>query len=194
MPWGLNLTLPQVRLTMTKYIIDKKVMGRLSLLIWCAGLIFFAGLSFQYLLGLIDFIFSYLSSLVSDSRPSHAASSDAKSAWSILFPVFVFCLLLQLAVLAFPRFLTGSREAIAYYHKHEEDYIEALSSRIDLAKQVTDLSESLDSLKRKIAKCHQAQSELTLDVKMLAEIVDHTRESLPVGFRKDPKLRGKGDF
>lgn len=179
---------------MTKYIIDKKIMGRLSLLIWCAGMIVFIGLSFQNLLGFIDFLFSYLSSLVSDSMPSPEAARAAKTAWAILFPTIAFCLLLQFVLLAFPRFLTGSREAIAYYHKHEEDYIEAISGRIELAKQVTDLSESLDSLRQKIFKCHQAQSELTLDVKMLAEIVDNTRESLPVGFRKDSKLRNKRDF
>ena len=111
---------------MTKYIIDKKLMGRLSLLVWCAGLILFLGLSFQYLVGLIDFLFSFLSSLVSDSRPSLESMRDAKSAWATLFPIMIFCLMLQFALLAFPRFLTGSKEAIAYYHKHEEDYILSL--------------------------------------------------------------------
>ena len=179
---------------MTKYIIDKKIMGRLSLLVWCAGLILFVGFSFQYLAGLTDFLFSWLSSLVSDTKPSPEASRNAKSAWAILFPVIVFCLLLQFAVLAFPKFLTGSREAISYYHKHEENYIEAIAGRIDLAKQVTDLSNNLESLNRKITKAHNRLSELYRDIEVLAEIVDHTRESLPIGFRKDPKLRGKGDF
>ena len=58
---------------MPRYIIDKKIMGRLSLLVWCAGLILFAGFSFQHLTGLIDFLFSYLSSLVSDTKPSPEA-------------------------------------------------------------------------------------------------------------------------
>ena len=179
---------------MTKYIFDKKIMGRLSLLVWCAGLILFVSLSFQYLTGLTDFLFSYLSSLVSENRPSPVASKNAKSAWAILFPVIIFCLLLQFAVLAFPKFLTGSREAISYYHKHEENYIEAISGRIDLAKQVTDLSDYLDSLNRKITKGHKRLSELYRDIEVLAEIVDNTRESLPIAYRKDPKLRGKGDF
>lgn len=179
---------------MTKYIIDKKIMGRLSLLVWCAGLLLFVGFSFQYLTGLTDFLFSWLSSLVSDTKPSPEASRNAKSAWAILFPTIVFCLLLQFAVLAFPKFLTGSREAIAYYHKHEENYIEAISGRIDLAKQVTDLSDYLDSLNRKITKGHKKLSELYRDIEVLAEILDSTRESLPIAYRKDPKLRGKGDF
>ena len=179
---------------MTKYIIDKKIMGRLSLLLWFAGLVLFVGFSFQHLAGLIDFLFSYLSSLVSESKPSPEASINAKSAWAILFPTIVFCLLLQFALLAFPKFLTGSREAIAYYHKHEESYIEAISGRIDLAKQVTDLSDNLDSLNRKITKGHKRLSELYRDIEVLAEIVDSTRESLPIAYRKDPKLRGKGDF
>ena len=179
---------------MTKYIIDKKIMGRLSLLVWCSGLILFVSFSFQYLAGFTDFLFSCLSSLVSDNKPSPEASRNAKSAWAILFPVIVFCLLLQFAVLAFPKLLTGSREAIAYYQKHEENYVKAISGRIDLAKQVTTLSDNLDSLNPKIKKCHNRLSELYRDIEVLAEIVDTTRESLPVVYRKDPKLRGKGDF
>lgn len=179
---------------MTKYIIDKKTMGRLSLLVWGAGLILFVTLSFQYLTGLTDFLFSYLSSLVSENRPSHEASKNAKSAWAILFPVIVFCLLFQFVLFAFPKFLTGSREAIAYYHKQEENYIEAISGRIDLAKQVTDFSDNLDSANRKVTKVHNRLSEIYRDIEVLAEIVDNTRESLPVAYRKNPKLRGKGDF
>ena len=175
---------------MTKYIIDKKIMGRLSLVIWSTGLVFFILLSFQYLRGMFEFIFSYLSA---SELPTEAVE-NAKLAFTILFRMGVTCLVLQLIVLASPRFWTGAAKVIASYHEHEEKYIEVISGRIDMAQRITKSHDSFDVYDRKIIKAHKRLDELYRDIEVLAEIIDNTRESLPIAYRKDPKLRGKGDF
>ena len=166
----------------------------LTKFIWYGGMAVFLVLAFPNLWGTLDFIFTAISSLVSDSKPSAKATIKAKAAFAKLFPTFIFCVFAQLIVLATPFITTQSKAIIEYYQYREAEFTKAVSGRIELAKQVTEASEQMSALQTEIQQCRVLINQLGFETKTLTETVTLSRQTLTAQISQTSKLNSKGDF
>ena len=173
---------------------DKYVLMRLSKFIWTGGLVLFIYLSFHHLWGAANFIFSWLSGLISETAPSASSTTNASKAFSNLFPILVLCTLGQLTLFATPFLTTGSKALIAYYYEREADYVKTVSKRIELSQQINDAKEQLQFLLSEIQQCRSLLSQLGRDAKTLTDAVALSRKTLTAQIKQTSKLNDKGDF
>lgn len=167
---------------------------RLTKTIWAVGLLGFIYLTFPHLWGSMEFIFSWLSSFVSETTPTANSITDASEAFSNLFPILVICTFGQLIVLSTPYLTTGSKALIAYYYEREADYAKTVSRRIELSKQIADASGELQSLQTEIQQCRALLSLLSRDTKTLTDAVALSRKTLTAQIKQTSNLNNKGDF
>lgn len=175
-------------------VMDEYILIRLSKLIWYGGAWVFIILSLPNLWGTIDFLFSFLSGLVSEIEPSQKATAKASAAFSKLFPTLVFCSFAQLFVFATPFITTQSKALIEYYQQRESEYANAVSGRLELAKQITEASQQLKAMQNEIQQCRALLNQLGIETKTLTKAVTLSRQSLTAQISQTNKLNSKGDF
>lgn len=172
----------------------KPILMRLSKIIWFIGFVIFMFLSFDHQWGGIKFVFSWLSSLVSENSPSPLSIQHAKSAFSVLFPITVMCMICQLIVFATSPISTGSSRLVAYYTKREADYIQSVCNRVELSKQIADANKHLETLHSEIQQCRALLSHLGRDTKTLTDSVALSRKTLTDQINHTSNLNNKGNF
>lgn len=176
---------------MKKPSLNKKLLIKISKLVWCTGLAIFLIFAFPNIWGALQFLYV---SLFAENPPSPALMNDANVSFIKLLGALLISLIGQLLVFAYASVLLGTQEAIDYYHNREKDYVDALSGRIDLAQQVSKLAADIAALKREPQQIQKIHKAISRDIKMLCEVVEMTKDSLPVYYREIPEPKDKGDF
>ncbi len=166
----------------------------LTKLIWVVGGAAFIFMALPHLLGTIVFLFEFISSLLTDSKPSASSTAKAKAAGVSLTSIAVLCSVMQILVLATPFILTQSGLMIKYYAEREEGYVKALSGRLNLAKQLTEADEQVKSLHQETYRCRQQIQHLSNECKALTQAVTLSRQTLSDQISQTSKINDKGDF
>lgn len=173
---------------------DDLILSRLTKLIWFGGTAFFLFNALPHLLGLVQFIYAFLSGLVSDVTPNASSTASARLVFSTLFPTFLSCLLGQLLVLSTPYLTTGSKTLIAYYNDREADYLKSVTKRIELTKQLNDAGAQLQTIQAEVQQCRALLSQLGHEAKALTEFVTLSRQTLAEQINQTTQFNDTGDF
>ena len=176
---------------MRKNLLNKKLMIRSSLAVWAVGLVAFVVMTFPDLMGTAQYI---LASLFENTEPSIQSTQAAGRTLLKLLGGLLLCIVGQLLIFVCAASLLGSKEAIDFYHDREKDYLDVLEGRIDLAKQITKFSNALNTFNSDLNEDRKIQTEMRRDIKMLCEVIEITKDSLPVYYRERPTSKDKGDF
>ena len=137
---------------------------------------------------------SILSSLFENTEPSIQSTQAASRTLLKLLSGLLLCMVGQLLIFSCAASFLGSKEAIDFYHNREKDYLDVLEGRIDLAKQITKFSHTLSTFQSELTESRKIHTGVSREVKMLCEVIEITKDSLPVYYRERPTPKDKGDF
>ena len=173
---------------------NSDVLSNLTKLIWISGIAIFLFMALPNLWGTLVFLFDFISSLLSDTKPSAASTAKAKATGVTFVSVAVLCGTFQILILATPFILTQSGSVIQYYAGREEGYVKAISGRLDLAKELTAADEQVKALHQEVYQCRQQIQNLASECKALTRAVTLSRQALSEQISQTSKINDKGDF